>query len=287
MGVSVVIPTKNRAAYVANTVSLLVDQTAKPLEIIVVDDSDNDETLNIVTSSETTYAGLGVSIRHVWGKGGSARARLMGGLLSRGEIILFLDDDLAFPYDLIERMRSGFVGDVVAVWGRIFFEDLSASRITQTLSLFYYRFLFGDAHSLGGGLFAVRGLVLSDEVYFDWSLEGYSLFEDKDYACSLVKKYGMDRVVVLDRYLGVNKSRLVKDASYYRMTARGTAYFARKHGSLAKAVVCLVFLLPILAVYNALQGGGRGEKDASVRDVLTSFLGVFFDLRLIFSGRRV
>ena len=34
MGVSVVIPTKNRAVYVANTVSLLVDQTVKPLEIL-------------------------------------------------------------------------------------------------------------------------------------------------------------------------------------------------------------------------------------------------------------
>lgn len=287
MDVSVVIPTKNRSNYVRDTIDNVLAQTVKPFEIIVVDDSDDDDTRNVVTSAADRYSGQDVVIKHFWGKKSLARGRLIGGLRSRGDLILFMDDDLDVSPDLVKTFIGGVEGDLVAVWGNIYFDDINTSVIARILSRYYYRFLFGEAGSLGGGLFAVKRSVFADKVWFDWNLKGYSLFEDKDYACSLIRRYGKDKVTFLDQNLGYNRSRLVKDALYYRRTAQGTVYFAKKHGGYSKMVASVLFLVPILSLYHSLLSGGRGERRASIREVLASFLGVLFELRLIFSGRLV
>ncbi|MBX6422444.1 glycosyltransferase [Thermosulfurimonas sp. F29] len=90
MLVSVVIPTYNRARFLREALASVLAQTYRPLEIIVVDDGSTDETPRLITAYPVIY--------HRKARGGPASARNRGILLSRGELVAFLDsDDLWLP----------------------------------------------------------------------------------------------------------------------------------------------------------------------------------------------
>ena len=87
--ISVIIPTRNRAAMLVCAVQSVRQQTYENLEIIVVDDASTDDTQKIIENladSRIRY------IRHDINQGGAA-ARNTGIRAARGEYIAFLDDD--------------------------------------------------------------------------------------------------------------------------------------------------------------------------------------------------
>lgn len=87
-GISVIIPTKNRAHLLRMTLVNILSQTLKPLEIIVVDDGSADGTKEMIESEFTE------SVRYVRNQGkGPGAARNTGFNLSRGQFIQFFDSD--------------------------------------------------------------------------------------------------------------------------------------------------------------------------------------------------
>src|SRR5512143_4014499 len=93
--VSVVMPVYNGARYLRQALESALNQTYRPLEIIVVDDGSTDETSAIL-------AEFGSRIRAIRQKNpGSAAARNAALQAAHGEIIAFLDaDDLWLPQKL-------------------------------------------------------------------------------------------------------------------------------------------------------------------------------------------
>jgi glycosyltransferase involved in cell wall biosynthesis len=84
---SVIIPTHNRAAFVADAINSVLAQQAENLEIIVVDDGSGDNTAEIVKS-------FGPPVRYVYqANAGPSSARNRGVELAQGEFLGFLDDD--------------------------------------------------------------------------------------------------------------------------------------------------------------------------------------------------
>ena len=98
--ISVVIPTYNRANYLAQAIDSVLAQTCGPVEIVVVDDGSTDDTRAVVR-------GYGERVRYVYTQnGGVAHARNVGTCLSRGEYVTYLDsDDVLYPYML--ELESG------------------------------------------------------------------------------------------------------------------------------------------------------------------------------------
>jgi glycosyltransferase involved in cell wall biosynthesis len=97
--VSVIIPTYNRAAMVAEAVASVTAQTFRDFEILVVDDGSTDDTFEAFAS----YQDLRV-LRHSSRRGVSA-ARNSGAVAARGEWLAFLDsDDLWLPDKLSRQM---------------------------------------------------------------------------------------------------------------------------------------------------------------------------------------
>lgn len=96
--VSVIIPTYNRARYLADGVGSVTAQDYNDCEIIVVDDGSTDG---------TQAADLGPAVRYVRQENrGPAAARNHGIRLSRGRYIAFLDsDDLFLPGKLTAQVR--------------------------------------------------------------------------------------------------------------------------------------------------------------------------------------
>ena len=91
-GVSVVIPTKDRAGLLWQTLRSLAEQTAPVAEVIVVDDGSTDDTASVVAAFGGTY------VRHAAGGLGPGRARNAGLDRVSTDLVAFVDsDDLLLP----------------------------------------------------------------------------------------------------------------------------------------------------------------------------------------------
>lgn len=94
MKVSVIIPIYNEEDTIGKCLESLSQQTYKDLEVIVVDDGSTDETLSKVKN---------VKLLKQEHKGPGA-ARNLGAKESSGEILVFVDADMTFKPDFVERL---------------------------------------------------------------------------------------------------------------------------------------------------------------------------------------
>lgn len=99
--VSVVIPTYNRCVQLDRLLQSLRLSTVSPLEIIVVDNADSDETRSLVAQHHgVRYLR---SEQNLWCNG----ARALGAQLARGQWILFVDDDNVVSPDMVAKLLAG------------------------------------------------------------------------------------------------------------------------------------------------------------------------------------
>jgi len=103
--ITVVIPTRNRAALLRGCLTSLERQTLPPedYEVVVVVDGSTDGTLEMVRDLSPCYR-----LRHVWqDHGGLSAARNRGNREAQGALVLCLDDDmLAAPELLAAHLRT-------------------------------------------------------------------------------------------------------------------------------------------------------------------------------------
>ena len=99
--VSVLVPTYNRANYIAECIESLLAQTMQALEIIVIDDGSEDNTAEVLApySNRITY------IKKE--NGGKPTAVNLGLSIAQGELIwIFDDDDVALPAAIANRVKT-------------------------------------------------------------------------------------------------------------------------------------------------------------------------------------
>ncbi|ROR03221.1 glycosyltransferase family 2 protein [Desulfosoma caldarium] len=119
--VSVIIPTRNRAAMVRQAVESVLAQKDASLEVIVVDDGSTDDTAHVLTA----YSARIQVIRREH-SGGVSAARNAGIVASRGEWIAFLDsDDMWLPQKVSAQLE--------------YFRTYTGMRICQTEEIWIHR----------------------------------------------------------------------------------------------------------------------------------------------------
>jgi glycosyltransferase involved in cell wall biosynthesis len=94
--VSVIIPTYNEENVIGDCIKSLQRQTYAPIEIIVVDDGSTDQTVNIVNKLDLKL----IQQKHE----GPGPARNLGVKHAKGKIIAFLDSDMTFEKDFLDRL---------------------------------------------------------------------------------------------------------------------------------------------------------------------------------------
>ncbi|MGY1745236.1 glycosyltransferase [Blastococcus sp. SYSU D00695] len=112
---SVVIPTHQRRDLVVGAVRALLAQEEPPLEVVVVVDGSTDGTAEALRALTSPTPVLVVEQDNQ----GQARARNRGAELARGELLLFLDDDMLAAPDLLRRLREAHERGADAVTGHI------------------------------------------------------------------------------------------------------------------------------------------------------------------------
>src|ERR1051326_4580119 len=124
--VSVVIPTKNRCALLAQAIDRVETQTVprEHYEVIVVDNDSTDDTRRVLEKKSRAYSNLKFGFQE---KPGAAATRNAGLQLAKGDLILFIDDDVQAEPPLIEKHldchrktpNASVIGAVNMPWGEI------------------------------------------------------------------------------------------------------------------------------------------------------------------------
>src|SRR5262245_32603106 len=103
---SVVIPTKNRAALLTKAIDCIEAQTVlrEQYEIIVIDNDSTDDTRSLLEQKSKIYRNLKSGVQD---KPGAAATRNAGLRRANGEVILFVDDDVQAEPTLIQAHLDG------------------------------------------------------------------------------------------------------------------------------------------------------------------------------------
>lgn len=111
--ISAIVPAYQAAADLPACLAALNGSTVAPLEIIVVDDGSTDGTADAAKQAQATY------VRVEDGPRGPAAARNRGARAASGDVLLFIDADVAVHPDTLARVVACFDGypDVAAVFG--------------------------------------------------------------------------------------------------------------------------------------------------------------------------
>lgn len=134
--VSVIIPTYNRGRTIVRAVRSAFNQTIGEIEVIVVDDASDDDTISILGELDNPQLNV---VQHAENRGGSA-ARNTGIDAADGKYIAFLDSDdewkptkLEYQVDCIESRSTEWVA-VYCGW-----EQIRDSRVSQLVDKFATR----------------------------------------------------------------------------------------------------------------------------------------------------
>lgn len=103
--ISIVIPTYNREKLIKNSIESLLQQTYSNIEIIVVDDCSSDNTEKVVKSIKDKR----IRYYKLQQNGGACKARNVGVLKSKGQIITFQDSDDLYKPDKIEKQYENMM----------------------------------------------------------------------------------------------------------------------------------------------------------------------------------
>ena len=237
LSVSVIIPTKNRAADLARTIETLLLQTVQPLELIIVDQSP--------ALTFTRQIPIPVVCIHDPTLSGASVARNVAMDRAQGDIWLFLDDDVLLEPDFIEEILKAYYPNVTGVSGII--TNYSVPPLKQRLweSLFQLgpfrderQSIYRRAASLrgmepirvrqfGGGLMSFRASAICGH-HFDTNLIGASPGEDIDFCVGLPK----DSVLLITPRARLihNRSPESRDTTHWiSVVAQVASYMHARH----------------------------------------------------------
>jgi len=105
--VSVIIPTYNEENEIVECLESLGEQSYDDFEIIVVDDGSTDRTIDVLNSLSTIHYPPFTLFRQK--HKGAGAARNLGAEQARGEILVFVDADMTFDKDFLNKLVEPIV----------------------------------------------------------------------------------------------------------------------------------------------------------------------------------
>ncbi|MCU4158053.1 glycosyltransferase family 2 protein [Carboxylicivirga sp. A043] len=129
--VSVIIPNYNRENYIEQCMQSVVEQSYRPIELIIVDDGSSDNSIGVIKAFQSKFKDTtGFDIKLLEQRNsGAPRARNYGFEQSNGEFIMWLDsDDLLLPHK-IESQINAFTKETDVVYSRAQFFNETPDKL--------------------------------------------------------------------------------------------------------------------------------------------------------------
>ncbi|HEU5160957.1 MAG TPA: glycosyltransferase family 2 protein [Streptosporangiaceae bacterium] len=186
--VSVIVPCYNSTRTLRLCLRSVLDQTYTPIELIVVDDGSTDDSAEIAASMGATVVRTSVN-------SGQSVARNLGADHANGEILFFLDSDVALDSRGVEvavgvLQTNPKVGAICGVYDAEPLLPTSLAARYRTVEQYVW-FNEVDDDSIAGlysALFGIRADVFKEIGPFDPALR-YT--EDQDFGYRLLQRYDM------------------------------------------------------------------------------------------------
>jgi GT2 family glycosyltransferase len=277
---SVVIITRNRPEYVPNCLQRVRAQDYAPLEIVVVDASDDDRTECIIRAlADLTYVHLQGAANQM------PRSRNEGILRSHGEILAFIDDDSLVSPEWARHLMAHYASARVGGVGGMILEPNERPALSGTLPTLsatgsqrgHFNLLSPEAveiSHLRGCNMSFRRSVLMQVGGFDPRFDGANVREETD-MCVRVTKAGYrliyDPAVAVTHLLAPKESyeRNTFSTRYLYSDVKNTTYFRLKHFLSWRTLAAAYVGSLGLAARNAFSQFGW----AGVRIVLIEVIG--------------
>lgn len=253
--VSVIVPNYNYAKSLGLCLKAIQEQDYPSVEIVLIDDCSTDDSVAVA-------AALGVEAISTGTNGGVSVARNLGAAHARGEILVFVDSDVALAPDAVSQSVRLLLAEpgLGAVCG-IYDPDplIRDSRIEEYRCLQQYYALIsseGRISTVHTNTFAIRADVFAELGGFNPLLRHT---EDQDFGLRLAMRYGaLSSSDVVGRHDNDDTVRLVLRKVYQRIYLAMPLYLRRRGlpGGYASgprawaSAVCLLavatLLLPLL-----------------------------------------
>ena len=184
--ISVVIPVYNGGEYIGRSLDALKGSTYPSFEIILVDDSSTDDTVEIAGKR-------GVRVIGLTRRSGPALARNLGVEHAKGDIVLFIDSDVEVRDDTLERVALQALREnpeMTAVFGSYDDEPADKGFVSQYRNLlhhFHHQQLDSEAFSFWAGCGAVRKEIFTQLGGFDHERYKKPSIEDIEFGLRVYK----------------------------------------------------------------------------------------------------
>ncbi|WP_159321653.1 glycosyltransferase [Spiribacter roseus] len=193
--VSIYLPTFNRLALLKRAVHSVLDQTYRPIELLIVDDGSTDGSIEYIESMAKKYHYIKKISKD--GSRGAPSSRNAAISIARGKYITGLDDDDYFKKNHIEKLVAEYEESYSCIfakrlsWGGVVF----APRCIITRKVFFHQLVFSN----------IIGNQVLTETYKLQSINGFDESFDscQDYETWLrmTQKYGPAKVAFLNTYV--------------------------------------------------------------------------------------
>ena len=239
--ISVIIPTYNRPNDLKEVLNCLQSQTIKPYEVIIVDDSDNDETQKLIEKFRETFEKDNIKLKYIKNtkKKSLTVARNVGieNTSKETEFVLFLDDDVILPRDYLEKIIEILCEDseIVMVsaidkigydlikrdinnpskkWIKIFENVFNAFKTTSFILMTYITLARSEeigvteipVKYVSGCNFLIKKDVLEKyDLKFDENLSKYSYREDILFSSNVTRKVSNKKILLTNRTFVIHK----------------------------------------------------------------------------------
>lgn len=318
--ISIVIPTRDRPKDLAELLLTILDQDFPPLEVIIIDDSKEYMVKQVANLFKADFEKIGCKLKYIKGySDGLPSARNLGVELSRGDIILFLDDDTLLDKNvvgtLVDFLREN--PKVIGVQPKI--SSLSKNKedglarkferaVYKALMLTYQEdnrlivrrsgmSIFPNdltriisAQRLSGCCCCYKRSIFN-VLRFDTNLKLWAFMEDLDFSYRVYKKsphslYVIPHAKIIHK--SSRKARLPKKVNIYLITIYWFYIFFKT--ILNSSILNLIaFLWGLVGKLVVMIGGliiKRKEKEQwwSIIHLLNSYIFAFKNLRLIRKG---
>ena len=292
--VTVVIPTFNRGAYLLDTVRDLQQQTYRPLEVLVVDQSDDVDPALV----ETVQQSGGLMSHHRVGFQGLPQARNFGWQMAASTNIVFVDDDIRCGPELVSEHARGLqqkgvgvvAGGIREVKGAGGERDRPGrfNRWTASPSRGFASRRDVDVDHVPGGNFSCLRQVIREAGGFDEALSvGASLYEETDFSLRVlrlgyrIRFNGRARLTHLSAASG--GCRVSDISSYMWALGHNRAVLVRRHVAAIYWPTALARLVLLGLSYSAeyqqtrplracLSGFAKGWHQGRMPPVCTDYL---------------
>lgn len=259
MNYSIIVPTCNRKEDLVKLIDSILNQTVLPAEIIIIDQSENDDTRKYLEGCKTHLLTMSNKTHLIYRhqiKKSLVVARNNGIDIASGEIVSFLDDDVVLFQNYYEKVLDYFYSDkkIGGISGNVILENKFHNwkdRLRKILNNVFLIDNFNGKMTVSGfghplhGFEAENGTprqvemlsgcnmnyrreFLKDDKFDEWFI-GYGYREDAEFSYRISRKTVLKMIPEAKLYHNYSRSNRMDIKNQKRMEVKNYYYIYKKH----------------------------------------------------------